>query len=207
MVDTGELSPLSREWEFSPPEVYLEILAPDGSDRGIPALDTTGKTRAKENSVNYNHWVYPIASKAYLENALHLIRRYPEVYAKSLAWTWGRFFDPVTDDYFLKLNRFRIKKLVVPSERFDEAPATRGVLALALFYGLLTIRRRNLHERVFLVFAVGTILWVTAIGVLFEYGENNRFRYQILGLGWILVAYGARDLARRVVALRKRGTE
>ena len=65
-----------------------------------------------------------------------------------------------------------------------------------LAYGLLALVRSGTPraERLFLAFAGGTILWVAVASILFEYGENNRFRYQILSPGLLLVAYLGRDL-------------
>ncbi len=209
MVQSGELSPISLEWEFSPPEKYLEILGPDEGDRGVPALDMTGKTRARENSVNYNHWVYPIASREYAAGARRMLRRYPTAYLRSLAWTARRFVDPVTEDSFLKPNRFWIRGLAERWERFERGALYRSVLAIGLLgAGIVAARpRTSRRDRMLLAFAAGAIVWTAAIGILFEFGENNRFRYQVTALTWILPVYVAREVIRWGKGRRPRGDE
>jgi hypothetical protein len=198
MIAAGTLSPISREWEFERPEVYVGILAPGAPDRGVPALDETGKTRAPENPVNYNHWIYPIASREFFRDALQMIRAHPGAYLESVRWTSRRFLEPVVDDVFLGPNRLRIKPGVRASESIERSTVYRLVLAAALLWaGVAALRRSTPRsERLFLAFAVGTVLWVAVFGIGFEYGENNRFRFQLLGLLAALVAYGARDLLR-----------
>jgi len=84
------------------------------------------------------------------------------------------------------------------SEAVERSAVYRLTLAAALVWAMIAAGRRRTPaaERLLLLFAAGTILWVAAAGTALEYGENNRFRYQILGLSWVLTAYGARDLVR-----------
>jgi hypothetical protein len=196
LVERGAISPLSLEWEFERPEVYLEVLDIEPRERGIPALDTTRKTLAGQNPVNYNHWVYPIASREYMGNAMWLLKYHPDAYLRSLRWTARRFLDPVTDTIYLRANRNAIPNFVRAAEDVERSAIYRGVMLAGLVYALLALVRPGTAraERLFLAFAVGTILWVAAGSILFEYGENNRFRYQILSLGLMLVAYLGRDL-------------
>jgi hypothetical protein len=196
LVERGEISAISLEWEFSRPEVYLEVLDVEPHARGVPALDTTRKTLTRENPANYNHWIYPYASREYFRNALKLMKLHPEAYLRSVRWTAHRFLDPVTDDPFLRANRFAIRRFALASEAVERSVVFRVALLAGLVYGFLALIRPGTSraERFFLAFAVGTILWVIAAGILLEYGENNRFRYQIMGLALVLVAYLGRDL-------------
>jgi hypothetical protein len=204
LVETGRIPPLSLVWEFAPPERYLEVLAVPRRDWGVPALDQTGKTASSENPVNYNHWVYPMASGIYAGAALRLIREEPRAYLRAVRWSGRRFLDPVTDDgIVLARNRDRIQGAVRALRTLE----TTAVYRLALLMGwagalVAGLRRRGSPgERLFLLYAAGTILWVAAVGSAVEFGENNRFRYLILGLSWILVLAIGRDLitgARRL---------
>jgi hypothetical protein len=200
MVRSGELTPISLEWEFSPPEKYLEILAPEGGDRGVPALDQTGKTVTRTNAVNYNHWVYPIASKEYASAAVRMMREHPGAYLRSLAWTARRTFDPIGDDEYVRPLRFWIRKLADPWDAFEGSALYGILLALGLIGAIVgvvhpaTCRR----DRLFLAFATGTILWTTAIGIMLEYGENNRFRLQISALWWIVIVWAIASAVRRI---------
>jgi len=198
MVRDGELSPLSLEWEFSPPERYLEILRPPDGDRGIPALDATVKTRAVMNPVNYNHWVYPIASREYAAAALRIARTHPGVYFRSLRWTARRYFDPVMDDGFVRAIRVRVKKLADPWDAFERSALHRALLAIGLAGALVGVCRASRRERLVLAFVAGTILWTSAVGIGFEFGENNRFRHQVTGLWWIAILWTAAAVARRL---------
>jgi len=202
MVEAGELSPISREWEFSRPEVYLEILRPERGDTGVPALDETGKTRARENAVNYNHWVYPLASKEYLRGGLAMLRAHPGAYVQSVLWTTARFLDPVTDDHFVRPMRYRVRKVIGPFEAAQRSPWLRGLVVLCVLVvtARLLAGRTSPRERLFTAFLAGTILWVAATGILLEYGENNRFRYQIGPLLLVAVAIVARDATGAVRA-------
>jgi hypothetical protein len=205
MVDAGRLSPISLRWEFSPPEVYLRILG-GGPDRGVPALDTTGKTRPSENPVNYNHWIYPIASRVYFRDALVLIAAHPGAYLHSLARTARRYLDPVVDDRFLASNRVHLEAGTRLSAALEASRLYRLVVLAAVAWAafVLVTRRAAPAERLLLGFALGTIAWVSALGILLEYGENNRFRYPLLVLVLILVVHGARDLSRGLGTLARR---
>jgi hypothetical protein len=202
MEREGKVSPISLEWEFSRPQLYLEILGDDNGDRGIPALDTPGKTKRSVNPVNYNHWVYPVVSKIYFDDAITLVRAHPAAYLESVAFTFRRFFDPVTDEYFLKPNTERIPWLIAWSARIESGNLSRLAFGASLLYaaGVLARRRAAGAERLVLAFALCTILWVGLLGVLFEYGENNRFRYEITGLAWILFVVLGRDGVRLIRA-------
>jgi len=200
MVARGELSPISAEWEFSPPGVFAALLAPDGRDTGIPALDRTTKTRARENSVNYNHWIYPRASREYRKGALRMMRAHPGAYFASIRWTARRYLDPVTDDHFLRPIRFPVRGAVAPFEAAERSVLVRIAVAAALLGALVRLAsgRGPRAERLFLAFALGTIAWGSALGILAEYGENNRFRWHLSPLVFLLVVTGVRDVARAV---------
>lgn len=212
MVARGEISRLSLEWEFSPPATYVAILAPDHPNTGIPALDESIKTRTRENPVNYNHWVYPIASRAYFANAIRLVRAHPEAYLRSIAWTSRRFLDPVTDDFFVRPICFPVRRPIAFFEAAERSLVLRAVVAAALVWALVRLGRGRApaRERLFLAFAIGTVAWASASAILFEYGENNRFRYHLAPLLFLLTAIAARDwlrAARGRYARRRRASE
>ncbi|MGH2569669.1 MAG: hypothetical protein ACRDGR_00495, partial [bacterium] len=167
MVHEGTLSPVSLEWEFSPPEKYVALLAPVGGDRGVPAVDAIRKERGKCDTANYNHWVYPIASREYAAGALRMLREHPGAYLRSIAWTTRRYFDAIGDDEFIAPIRFWIRKVADPWDAFEGSVGYRALLALGLFGVLVGALRPSTaaHERLFLVFAAGTILWVSAAGI------------------------------------------
>jgi hypothetical protein len=190
MITTGTIPALSREWEFSRPEVYVQALGSSvGGDRGVPALDQTEKTRTRENPVNYNHWSYPLVSKIYRDAALRMIAAYPQAYLESITWTAHRFLEPTTDDLFLQPNRHPIRASARVWEKLETSPWMRVTALLAIVWAIPAAFRRQARpsERLFFAFAAGTILWITVFGILFEFGENNRFRYPAQALVFILI--------------------
>lgn len=202
MVEAGTIPPLSLEREFSPPERFVEVLGIPLVNHGVRALDETGKTAESVNPVNYNHWVYPIADGEYLRAALRLIREHPSAYVRSLRWTSARFLDPVTaDEIVLGRNRVHIPRWVRMTGRIERSVIYRLLLLAGLVSAIAGGLRRGTPpgERLFLLFAAGTILWTAAIGIAMEFGENNRFRYPILGLSWILALVAVWNLFRAVI--------
>jgi hypothetical protein len=129
-----------------------------------------------------------------------MMRAYPGAYLHSVAWTSRRYFDPVSDDEFVAPMRCFIRKVAKPWDAFEGSAWHRALLLLGLA-GILAgaVRPASLpRERLLLVFVAGTILWVGAVAILFEYGENNRFRHQVTGLWWIAIAWTIRETARRI---------
>jgi hypothetical protein len=199
MISSGAIHRLSGEWELSAPEVFMGALDLSADqNRGVPALDETGKTRTRENPVNYNHWVYPIASKVFRDAALRMMRGNPDAYLQSIAWTSRRFLDPTTDDVFLQPNRHPIRKSARAWERIESSPWVRILSALATLWAIPAALRRGraCPERMLIAFAAGSILWIGVLGICFEYGENNRFRYSTMALVFLLIAIMLRDSVR-----------
>lgn len=192
MISRGILPRLSREWEFSAPEIYLEVLGRRSEeDWHIPALDQTKKSQTRENPVNYNHWIYPIASQIYLHAALRMMREEPQAYLQSIAWTAHRYLEPTTDDLFLQPNRYPIRAL---TRRWEAFESNRFVIVLGMVsvlwaIGAVVRGRARPQERMFLAFTAGAIVWITACGILFEFGENNRFRYPAQSMTFVLAVW------------------
>jgi len=201
MISRGILPPLSREWEFSTPEIYMEVLGRQADqDWHIAALDQTKKTQTRENPVNYNHWIYPIASKVYARAALRIMREEPGAYLRSIAWTAHRYLEPTTDDLFLQPNRYPIRGLARRWEAFESNFIVILLGIAAVLAAIITVLRRRgpSHERLFFAFTAGAVLWTAAAGILFEFGENNRFRYPVQSLTYVLVIWLFREASRRL---------
>jgi hypothetical protein len=198
LVDAGALSRVSLDWEFSSGAIYRDHLALGDRDRGVPALDEIEKTplraMTRVDPVNYNHWSYLPASKAYLRDALFLIRTHPAAYAAAVASNLRRFTDPVTDDRFVAENRDCVAGLDRLGARIERP--LLWLCPVAWIYALVVLARRRAPrgELLLLAFALGTTLWATALGLLVETGENNRFRFHLMGLQWLLFVYALRDL-------------
>jgi hypothetical protein len=198
-VQEGKLGPISLEAEFSPPGVYRRILGESaGHDRGVPALDQMEKPNALHNPVNYNHWIYPVASRAYASGALRILHEDPGIFRTSIEWTARRFLDPVTDSTFLYQNRGVIQRWARAEEALETSLSARVAMVIVLGAAIFALARRRVceSERLFVLSLVGTVLWIAASGIALEYGENNRFRYSTLAPLFVLGAVAVRDAVR-----------
>lgn len=202
LVETGVLTAISPEWEFSHPRIYLDLLGLPDHPRGVPALDQQDRSplheSTKRDPINYNHWVYLEASRVYLAGALELIHRYPGAFLETLAGNLARFLEPVTRDNFVVPNRNRVNRLATHTENLERTILIPVVIPVLVAWSLASLFRRGRSrpgERLALVFALLTILWVTALGNMAETGENSRFRYQVMGLVLLASCHGGRQLA------------
>jgi hypothetical protein len=108
----------------------------------------------------------------------------------------------VVDDSFLTPNRVWILPAVRACESVERSSGYRLALAAALLWAIVAAlhHRPPPGERLFLAFTILTVLWVAGFGIGLEYGENNRFRFPLLGLMTALFVYAVRDGMR---ALRR----
>lgn len=196
MMQSGELTPISDVSEFSPGAVYVERLGLQEEHHGIPALDELEKRIdnpiTRRNRVNYNHWSYPHAGKAYMHDARILIRRFPRAYLDVIKWNMRNFVRPVTAHGYVAGNAGAVPRLTAWSERIDLA--LLSLMPILLVAGTVSLLRRKTSraERLLLAFILGTLAWASALSVLTEYGENNRFRFHLMGLMALLACYSAR---------------
>jgi hypothetical protein len=156
------------------------------------------------SSGNLNHWAYLAASKVYLRDALRIIRRFPDAYLNRVAWNWDKFLQPVTRDDFLKTNRAALPRLIRISEWLEPVLLATFPMSVALALVALFRRRLQRDERVFLLFVLGTVAWSGTLSLLAESGENNRFRYHMMGMVLLLACFSARRLWLSVRNRRRR---
>jgi hypothetical protein len=206
LMQNGELTPISDLGEFSPGALYIERLGLPEEHHGIPALDELEKRAdnpiTRRNPVNYNHWSYLHAAKAYVHDNRVLIRRFPEAYLAAIRESARIFVRPVTAHGYIAPNAGCVPRLTVWSERIDEVLLWLSPILLVAGTVLLFRRETLRAERLLLGFIVGTLAWASALSLLVEYGENNRFRFHLMGLVVLLACYCARvaiqDLATRL---------
>jgi hypothetical protein len=163
---------------------------------GVPALDEIRKSKGSALRINFNHWSYPASAGYYLADAKRLILAYPGAYlGGTLVTNVPRFFGRIDADDFVESNRARIERVSKRFARFERSAWERVLVAggLALSFAALVRRRTPRAARLVLAFVWVTLAWVTVVGVFGEYGENHRFRYNIIWLGWAasIAAYGA----------------
>lgn len=196
MVKNKQLHPLSTMWQFSRGDIYMKALG-EGGKTGIPALDQVSKTTPSPNAVNYNHWIYPIASRIYLKDAKTLIRRDPARYWKTVQSSWAIFLRPTTQDRFIGFNRRWVPRISTVFEKLESGPIFWSLVSFALASALASalIGRIPPGERLLILFSLVTCVWDSLLSILLENGENNRMRFEIMGLLLIVVVKGLRDAA------------
>jgi hypothetical protein len=215
-----KMSPLAGIAPFSPLSSYrpyVEMPRPTGH----AALD---EERKQDGTPNFNHVAYIAVSRTYLHLAGGIIKQRPSLYMQAVRRGICRFCLPSTDDRFLEPNRYRIRwadriyRAVIYGQLkrpFPDAecatwsaahfPVAMPLLLLASIAGpawLLSRRSETPDVRVTMAFVSFTILWVVFVGNLFEFGENNRFRYVTEPLMFIALGVSAH---RAVGAIRLRG--
>ncbi len=206
-VRSGRLSPVASTPPFADPSAYSGFASQSlALDRGIPVLER--ETRSN-GAVNYNNGIYAVVSKLYLSDSLKLILARPEDYLSVVVRSVLIFARPSSDFPFLAINRARIAayrdpfnfwiygvRWPVPAHLpsywdplseslhvlWDEAGIRWMIVALvALGLSAREVGSARLKgaPRVVLGFLVLTCVYVALVGNLFEYAENNRFKFVI----------------------------
>ncbi len=205
MNQRGELSGLAMVFPFSRLQIYrdFQIDMPPSGSTGIRILDQETKSTG---SPNLNNKIYIHLSRAYLTDAAYVVLRHPEAYLKGILSAVTLFFNPTAHQGFLywNLNKIRLTDRLCnivlyghPSAVFhvaSDSPWKRisgaGIFlfliwAFSLVYGGQMLFRPAEKEKAdpvargVLIFLWFNIVYVSLVGNLFEYGENNRFRFMI----------------------------
>ncbi len=189
----GRLSPALDVGPFASGTRNVKAFGLTPRATGIPVLDEVKKQIRSDHSLSYNHWSYPASAHFYVEDARDLIGAYPVSYLAGLyTQSLYYFLRPVDADGFLSPNRDVIAKEVQVFDALDGSLTLDIViglgLALALLASLDLVTARG--ERIVLSVGLLTIVWVIAVGLVGELGENNRFRFKIVWLSWALAAAG-----------------
>lgn len=205
LVRQGVLSPASEVYEFAAPEVFIDRLHLPPSSTGVPALDQERKetltTATLRNPGNRNHASYLLVSPILARDALTLIRLHPEAWLRTVRENVSLFLRPVADSQWAAENRNRVHMVALKAEAVETSPVTWILLGLsfaAAAVGLVSGRVRR-EERLFLGVLLATAGWSTALALLAETGENNRFRYETFVPMLLVTAFIGREVARLVV--------
>jgi hypothetical protein len=106
-VEQGRLSPYALIPPFSDLEAYRDLLPPTPKT-GIPILDNERKA---SGAVNFHNLAYTAVGKAYLEDALRVLRARPGLHLGGWSLSYLICFLPASDNHFLLPNRRRIAGL------------------------------------------------------------------------------------------------
>jgi hypothetical protein len=218
LVAQGALSPVALVDPFSAPERYPTLLA-SIRPTGVVALDRRRKTGG---AVNFNHLVYPLVSRHYLDDATTVIRRRPGVYVDALATAGLMYFRPSADYPLLEPGRSRIEPwvrgynaVVAGQPRFPTTTSfelqgadTVGWFIVGGFLVCLAAGGRacwNVLRQpmpapssALLAFLWLNVVYVTLLGNAVEIDENQRFRFLINPLLTVMLAAVATAAVQRV---------
>jgi len=211
----GELSESGKDRvTFGAPEEYGDFFA-HVPKTGVEVLDTPYKSTGH---VNYNHLGYVLLSKRAVRDAAAGVSHAPWSYARTAAMALVMFWRPSSDYKFLLPNRDSIEGLSrfygrfvawqpyyarVPHFRLESGQVGFALMAthlLSLGYGALlcvrALRERRLSAaQATAIFAWLSVLYVTSVGTLCEFGENHRFRFYIVPLMSLLLCSAANEFA------------
>jgi hypothetical protein len=218
LVRQGKLHRVSLTRPFMPLADYASSV-PAARPTGIAVLDQRVKPGGQ---VNYNNKTYIAISKAYLTDALWVVRHEPHVYLGSVQMALKISMQPSTNYDYVQPNRSKLRRY---TQFVDDYVYLRagpvgmgfGIIAAYFFAAtyLVAIITR-LAERirkpdpatVTLLFIGLTAAYAYTVSSLTEIGENNRMRFFLDPLVLVLVAHGMRAVVGRVralVRLRDRG--
>ncbi len=193
LVSTGKLS----DYSLLPPFPSFDELENYGkieqSFTGISVLDQLKKSSGR---TNFNNLIYIKVSQKSFKDALFILVHYPEYYFSGVTKSFKIFFDPPSEYKLLTHNAVRIDKYVRAYNAFVYGYTPRSTIALfpliiipiLIIYGFIKIICRETPYLVKLIvsFILVNILFVMFTGNLFEFGENNRFRYYTEAFYYIL---------------------
>lgn len=221
-VPAGTLAALERQGEISrivfvPPMSGLDAyrgLVPDAPPTGVPVLD---QERRSTGHGNQQHLRYVAISDAYLVDALHLVRRYPRAYARTVAdaFDHGYFHSPANDGGLRGSPTFkRVEPLLRRWERLfggyrDDGNGAQLVVALPallIYAAWLALRpsarsSRNRSVGAVAAYLVVTIVYVTAVTTLVSWGDYSRYRFKLDALFLILLGVALTHAIRAASAL------
>jgi hypothetical protein len=202
LIREGKLSIISNISIVAGPRGY-RLLVPPQPKTGIPALDMEYKPGS--GYPNYNHTSYVPVGELYGRDAMYALRHYPRVYYDAVEENIARYYLPgdQVDPFNTRKyeNRLALQPLLEKYNRWlawqrppENEPKLHEVgFPLLLVFALAVVAhalwRRQLLARpspsplradaLTVAFALYTTLWVSAVTILFSYGDHNRYRYKV----------------------------
>jgi hypothetical protein len=216
LVARGTLTPIADVTPFAPVSAYVPRFAPI-PHTGTPALDEPTKS---DGNVNYNDLIYVKVSELYLHDDLAFIRAEPGMYARTVAKGVALWFVPGDEYFVIAKNEQRISHwtrlydgvLLGQISNHEDAAlealfAGRGpgptqipwvmiavwlIACIGAPIAAFRLRKRDVPIAVTLIVLWLTILYAFVTTSLIEFGENERFGFEVGPLPVILaVATGA----------------
>ncbi|MSO45616.1 MAG: hypothetical protein EXQ59_02450 [Acidobacteria bacterium] len=209
MVKRGALSTWATTggfqylWEYDP--------APRVEPTTVPLLDRTFKA---DGSVNLHHRGYLVISDQLLRDSLVVIRERPSIYVRSVWENVKQTLRPASTYEPLAAARARIGPLVrvyepilgwIPaSGPMGLWPVLLPLVLLAggadLWRGLSRAQSRDSApdaRSALIAYLLFNIVYVITVGALMERSENQRFRFDVDPMIWVLLLVALDRLSRR----------
>ena len=208
--EQGVITPLHRIGPFRaiaryrPLHLVVEPELPRSMPTGIAALDVERKASGVPN---FNHLWYAAVSRVMLRDSLRVVRHSP-ARAASVFWRALQLFCRPTSDYGgIAANVAKIWPLEEWYRRTFFPGGSIGLVVATLVFALgYSVRAAWTAAAGGSAYAFGagpavyvavTVLWVTVVGNLAEFGENNRFRFALDPLIAAVAIAAAANLTRR----------
>ena len=191
MIDKKIITPLALIPRFSAPEVYYayyHLIPKTGNDVVDSLYKSTG-------SINYNNWIYPIASKEYQKNSLKIIEHYPLRYLTSAAneaYIFFGFFQYRNFNDFQSWGSVRVHSRLDRTFLYITAfPVPLAMLSLfsLVIYWLVKKIKAGVDFKyaspqqqavyALMIFMFFAIVYVFCMSLVAEEGEANFFRIPI----------------------------
>jgi hypothetical protein len=212
MASRGEISPILTRGI----DADLADIVPTPPKTGIPILDQRLKSTGPINQDSA--WMQAVAIKL-SEDGLAILRAHPEAALSNIVSNIQRYFLPADNDWPFDGRQQRNRRLLSPMLDFfalvlagkrpggNYAWISYVTIPLLLWFGFRRsarwakrlIRHPNSNARsLTLGFAVGNVLYLTGVVILFSSGDQNRYAFEVFPLYTILLGYLAVSAARRV---------
>ncbi len=189
------LSPFSSYPPFNWPLKYdstLQISFKNHS--GIAALDQIEKPNGRPN---FNNLGYLTVSRAMFKDDLFVFKNFFSVYLEGILKSFIKYFDSPTDYKLITINKYKINNYNKFFDSFVYGAGkytSTGKITIVLYPFLILISffllfKKNISNplKIFIIYSLLNILYVMFVGNLFEYGENNRFRFYTEIFYYILI--------------------
>jgi hypothetical protein len=221
LVSQGKLTPYPVAEAFRPIADYHGLVSTP-PPRGIPVLDENIKST---KAINFNHTFYIELSDRMLKDAINFIGVRPDLYLASVKQGFLIYFHSSSDYLLLKdkptpkieslWDHLFYGQLSDYKENLDNRwksdPRYVGWLLVivylaAMLYGMKTVFSQEKSNYVFITvvaFITFTIIYFTLMANFFDLGENNRFRFTIDPLVFLLFVVMLQNLALRLRSTRR----
>jgi len=223
-VKEGLVSELALVPPFRSPDVYLEYF-PDTPLNGVPLLDDINMSNGYRNQ---HHLSYVYAGERYLKDSVHILLLAPGYYLSILPYNvyiylhsasdyehtinirapidgWDTLWNCLFYGQWGKDESLAERSSTFSPDHFGWWLAISFVLVLIAAPVYLWQQRDRLYSLEFgmILFMFWNILFVSAAGILLDFGENNRTRFSLDPFILLLVIF----FLRRILLSKRQADE